>query len=145
MSSWTTRTPNFVQRIGLRILEFLHATCERKLTMTPHASAPRGIVIYTDSSFSPYGGHSMSGVLVQYRGRDVLWKSRRQSIVCLSTAEAELVAACEGVVLGQSVEALVNELSSDLSVKQLLVDNVAAIVLAEGGGHATHATPSCES
>ena len=102
--------------------------------MTPLQGAPCGIVIYTDASFSPYCGHSVSGVLIQFRGRNVLWKAKRQSIVCLSTAESELVAACEGTVVGQSTESLILELVDLLEPKQLLVDNIAAVVLAEGGG-----------
>ena len=52
----------------------------------------------------------------------------------MSTAESELVAACEGTVLGQSIESLIAELVDSLEPKQLLVDNIAAVVLAEGGG-----------
>ena len=102
--------------------------------MTPLDTAPCSVVVYTDASFSPYGGHSVSGILIQFRGRNVLWKAKRQSIVCLSTAESELVAACEGTVLGQSTESLIAELADSLSPMQLLVDNLAAVVLAEGGG-----------
>ena len=64
----------------------------------------------------------------------VFWKSRRQTLVSLSTAECELIAACEGVVLAQSVQALAEELLGETLGLVLRVDNVAAIILAEGGG-----------
>ena len=134
MSSWVTRAPALVHKFGLRILEFLKYTKDQFLSMTPVESAPCGIVIYTDASFSPYGGHSVSGILIQFRGRNVLWKSKRQSIVCLSTAESELVAACEGTVLGQSTSSLIAEVVDFLEPMQLLVANLAAVVIAEGGG-----------
>ncbi|CAE7249905.1 GIP [Symbiodinium sp. CCMP2592] len=134
MSSWVSRAPTLVHKFGLRILEFLKATREVSLSMTPISGSSAGIVVYMDASFAPFGGHSISGILVQYRGRNILWKAKRQSIVCLSTAEAELVSACEGVVLGSSTEALMKELVRDLDKMQLLVDNIAAIVISEGGG-----------
>ena len=134
MSSWVTRAPTIVYKFGMRVLEFLNTTKDLSLSMTPVSGASKGIVIYTDASYAPYGGHSISGILVQYMGRNILWKSKRQSIVCLSTAEAELVAACEGVMLGQSTEALVKELTIIDEPMQLLVDNLAAIIISEGGG-----------
>ena len=72
--------------------------------------------------------------MVQYRGVNALWKSKKQALVTLSTPESELVASCEAVVLGQSLEALVNELTPGPIRKRLQVDNTAAICLAEGGG-----------
>ncbi|CAE7265360.1 unnamed protein product [Symbiodinium microadriaticum] len=90
--------------------------------------------VFTDASFAPYSEKSISGIVVQLAGRCVFWKSRRQSIVSLSTAECLLIAACEGVVLAQSIQALASELLNVQSKIVLKVDNVAAITLAEGGG-----------
>ena len=52
----------------------------------------------------------------------------------LSTAESELCAGCEGVTLAQSLEALTTELDGTRGLKNLMVDNTAAVTLAEGGG-----------
>ena len=134
MASWITKVPTHVYKLGIRLIEFLYSTMDQKLSMTPLRTSRPGVVIYTDASFAPYGSRSVSGIIVQYRGRNVLWKSQRQTIVCLSTAEAELVGACEGVVLGQSLTALLKEFDVALEPMRLLVDNLAAIVLAEGGG-----------
>ncbi|CAE7676033.1 GIP [Symbiodinium sp. CCMP2456] len=134
MGSWCTRSPGLVVKMGLRILEYLGSTSEHRLSLTPEPDAERRIKVYTDASFSPYGSFSVTGVLIMYLGKVVLWKGKRQTIVSLSTAEAELVAACEGTVLGQSVQALVGEFTTGLGPMLLLVDNVAAITIAEGGG-----------
>ena len=128
MSSWVSRSPTTVHKFGLRILEFLNTTKNEFLSLNPVSGTAKGVIVYTDASFAPFGGHSVSGILIQYQGRNILWKSKRQSIVCLSTAEAELVSACEGVLHGQSTEALLRELAIDLEPMQLLVDNTAAIV-----------------
>ncbi|CAE7938346.1 TY5A [Symbiodinium necroappetens] len=132
MSSWTMKAPAFVTKVGLRILAYLANTRSMRLSLTPDDTA--GLQVFTDASFAPYGERSISGITVQLSGRCVFWKSRRQSLVSLSTAECELIAACEGVVLAQSVQALASEVSGEHLDITLRVDNTAAITLAEGGG-----------
>ena len=134
MGSWTVRAPRQVRKIGLRLLEYVGATQDHKLSLIPHRDCYNGIVIFSDASFAPYGSQSVTGVLVTYKGRAMLWKGKRQSLISLSTAESELIAGCEGVVLGQSAEALLGDLTEGLDIKRLRVDNLAAIVIAEGGG-----------
>ena len=145
MGSWTVRAPNHVKKIGLRLLEYVGATQDHKLSLIPRKDCYNGIVIFSDASFAPYGSQSVTGVLVTYKGRAMLWKGKRQSLISLSTAESELIAGCEGVVLGQSAEALLGDLTADLATKRLCVDNLAAIVIAEGGGLSTYETFACES
>ncbi|CAE6948806.1 RE1 [Symbiodinium sp. CCMP2592] len=132
MASWVSRFPAHVTKIGGRVLEYLAATKTHRLNLIP--GRPEGLRIFTDASFAPYGSHSISGILLRYDECTVVWKSRRQSLVTLSTAESELCAGCEGVTLSQSLEALIVELDGSMGVKNLMVDNIAAITLAEGGG-----------
>ena len=133
MGSWCTRAPTLVSKLGMRLLEYLWSTKDDKLSLIPRETTRR-LTIYSDASFSPYGSASVTGVLIMFLGRVILWKGKKQSIISLSTAEAELIAACEAVVLGQSMQALVSTLGEGVGPMLLLVDNVAAIVLAEGGG-----------
>ncbi|CAE7373674.1 RE1, partial [Symbiodinium necroappetens] len=121
MSSWTTKAPSHVSKIGMRVLQFLAATKTQRLSLVPGRA--NGLSMYSDASFAPYGDHSISGILLQYDEVGVVWKSRKQTLVTLSTAEAELVAACDAVVLGQSLAALVDELEGTSTSKRLLVDN----------------------
>ena len=132
MASWVSRFPRQVSRIGTRVLEYLANTKPFRLTLIPGNSS--GIRIYTDASFAPFGAHSISGIALQYYECTVAWKSKRQGLVTLSTAESELCAGCEGVTLAQSLEALTNELDDSAGAKDLLVDNTAAVTIAEGGG-----------
>ena len=132
MASWVAKYPTQVSKIGQRVLEYLANTKTHRLSLIP--GSRRGLRIYTDASFAPHGSHSISGIVLQYDECCVVWKSKRQSLVTLSTAESELVSGCEGVVLAQSLEALVCELEETLCTKHLLVDNTAAVTLAEGGG-----------
>ena len=134
MGSWTVRAPGAVKKIGMRLLEYLGVTCDYKLSLIPGADAYNGVTVFSDASFAPYGCNSITGVLVTFKNRAVLWKGKRQGLISLSTAESELIAGCEAVVLAQSAEALLNDLCGTLEVKHLQVDNLAAIVIAEGGG-----------
>ena len=134
MGSWTVKAPRVVKKIGMRLLEYLGVTCDYRLSLIPGADAYNGVTVFSDASFAPYGCNSVTGVLVTFRNRAVLWKGKRQGLISLSTAESELIAGCEAVVLAQSAEALLNDLCGTLEVKRLLVDNLAAIVIAEGGG-----------
>ena len=132
MSSWVTRSPGFVVKIGLRILAYLANTKTFRLSLVPDEAS--ALTVYTDASFAPFSERSISGIVVLMHNRCVIWKSRRQTLVSLSTAECELIAAIEGIVLGQSVEPLVEEMWATPIHKVLYVDNLAAITLAEGGG-----------
>jgi hypothetical protein len=64
-------------------------------------------------------------------GGPVAWAARRQSIVALSTEEAEFAAACETCQEGQSIKNILMELSDKGRIAfKLGVDNQAAITLA---------------
>ncbi|CAE7214926.1 GIP, partial [Symbiodinium sp. CCMP2456] len=132
MASLVSKSPGYVVKLGIRVLEYVAMTKDHRLALVPGKAD--GIRIYTDASFAPHGEHSITGVILQYDECSVVWKSKKQSLVTLSTAESELVAGCEGLVLGQSLEALIQELEGEPQMKRLLVDNTAAVILAEGGG-----------
>ena len=57
-----------------------------------------------------------------------MWRSSKQPFPCLSTAETELVAAIEGVIVGDSLACIVEELEGKVD-KQLVWDNMAAVAL----------------
>ncbi|CAE7530637.1 GIP [Symbiodinium sp. CCMP2592] len=64
MSSWSTRAPSAVVKIGIRLLEYIGWTKDYKLSLIPDLSQDRRVVVYTDASFAPYGGLSVTGVLI---------------------------------------------------------------------------------
>ncbi|CAE7242537.1 GIP [Symbiodinium sp. CCMP2592] len=132
MASWVARFPRQVLKIGTRVLEYLANTRSNRLMLIPGKAD--GLRIFTDASFAPHGSHSITGIALMYDECCVVWKSKRQSIVTLSTAESELVSGCEGVVLGQSLEALIVELEEGPCCKHLMIDNTAAVTLAGGEG-----------
>ena len=134
MGSWCSKAPEYVQRMGLRILEFLSCTKKFRLSLVPHIAEGNRVAVYSDASFAPYGNHSVTGVVINFKGCPIIWKSKRQALVALSTAESELIAACEAVTVALSAEALIADIAQALDVMHLMVDNTAAISLAEGSG-----------
>ena len=58
---------------------------------------------YTDASWSPEGDYSHQAVAIYYDTNLVAWQSQRQSLVALSSAEAELIASVWGNRLALSL------------------------------------------
>ncbi|OLP75244.1 hypothetical protein AK812_SmicGene44993 [Symbiodinium microadriaticum] len=67
MGSWTVRAPRVVKKIGMRLLEYLGATCDYRLSLIPTADAYEGVTAFSDASFAPYGCNSITGALVTFR------------------------------------------------------------------------------
>ena len=92
------------------------------------------LICFTDASFSPYGDRSVSGIAIVIYGNLVSWRAAKQAFVVLSSSEAELVSATEGVVQGQSLQPLLRELGVPCERLTLRVDNTSAIHLLHGRG-----------
>ncbi|KAE8999655.1 hypothetical protein PR001_g18999 [Phytophthora rubi] len=74
---------------------------------------------------------SVTGYTMMLAGGPVAWAARRQSIVALSTAEAEYAASCEACHEGRAMlNLLVEVLQNHVAEFKLGVDNQAAAALA---------------
>eukprot|EP00971_Amphidinium_carterae_P001334 26444-Amphidinium_carterae.2 len=87
------------------------------------------LCVFTDISFAPNGGKSHAGLLLQFGSATLTWRSHKQSIVALSTGEAELYACVEGVGALRSARSLLTELGESVAVPNLLCDIMAAVTL----------------
>ena len=130
MSSLCLRDPILVERIGNRVLSYLHTTAHLSLMFgTAGADGPHDVIAYSDASFSPSGGRSIGCSLVTYHGNAAAWRSGRQSLVALSTAEAELIEAVASVQLQAGIAALTCEINLVPIRRALYVDNSASVGL----------------
>ena len=62
-----------------------------------------------NASFAPGRGLSHGSVVAMIVGSDatpIMWRSSKQPLPCLSTAESDLVEAIEGVIVGDSLAEL---------------------------------------
>lgn len=96
----------------------------------------RGVDMYTDVDYAgvEVTSRSTSGVLVYVNGGLVLWKSKLQKVVTLSSCEAELMAVSEGCKEIAYVKKVM-EVMGNLPVYTLLVDNQSTIQVLKNPGH----------
>ena len=106
-SSLSTRAPLRSARIAQRAFLYLGDTPEWTLRFMPAASTLTG---YGDASFAPEGGRSHTGWAVLYRNCPIAWRSSRQTLTTLSTAEAEMIALQETALALIATEALLESL-----------------------------------
>ena len=145
VGSATVRSPRWAVQTGLGILKYLNATEALGLEFNAGAidqrqdgTLEREIEVYTDASFAPGGGVSHGCEVFMWGGCTILWSSSKQPFPALSTAEAELIALLEGVVMGESVGCIFEEILGKQR-RLLFCDNTAAISLAtvKGGNWRT--------
>eukprot|EP00439_Symbiodinium_sp_Y106_P083529 s1339_g23.t1 len=129
MSSLCLRDPILVERIGLRTLAYLYSTAHVGLLFSGVEGVKIQVTAYSDASFSPAGGRSVGSSVITYRDNPVAWKSGRQSLISLSTAECELIEAVTASQLQLGISMLVDELNGEPSKLVLLVDNSATVSL----------------
>ncbi|CAE7641367.1 unnamed protein product [Symbiodinium necroappetens] len=125
MGSLLTRAAPRCLTIATKLRSYLQRTKNLALALKPTNDE---FTIYTDSSFAPEGSKSHSGMVAVWLGAPVCWRSSKQPFICLSTAECELLAATtEGLVMGKSIESVLNQMMKDVGKIYLKVDNQAAI------------------
>ena len=131
MASRVTRVPELVNQLGTRLLDYLNETIDYRLTFKGDGWSEL-IEVYTDSSFSPSSGRSHGAVGIFYLNSPITWRSSRQQLVTLSTAESELIEGIEGALMGYSVKDFILELSGVDPRIELHIDNQAALSLLQG-------------
>lgn len=146
MSQFAVKKPGWTVQLGEAVLSYVRATVDYGLhypvgvPVDDEPDLSRGrprtkgtVEVLVDASFSPGDSHSVSGTIALLAGCPIQWDSRKQSLMALSTAEAELTALVEGLQTGRSIRSLVELLLPEVSV-ELYNDNRAALVLASGAG-----------
>ena len=143
LSSATLSQPKWVMETAHQIWGYLASTSEEGIRYEGGSEIEdweegAGIEAFADASFAPGGEESHGAVVVTLRGGVLLWKCGRQSTVALSTAEAELNELIEGLMVGESVAAVVEELEPRIP-KVMVTDSQAAlgICTSEGGSWRT--------
>ena len=122
----TLRNPTGVIQVGNQVLMYLRKTKDQGLMVSKNRG---GVEVYTDSSYGPGGHDSQGAVLVTWGGSVIMWKSGRQTLAPLSTAESELQEGIEGMTMGDSCDVLIMEVEMSAYQKVLKVDNQAAVNL----------------
>ena len=132
MASRVSKNPKVVNQIGHRLLDYLCQTANYCLVFGGSEEPDDEVNVFTDSSFAPAGARSHGAAVVTYKGTPICWRSSRQTLVTLSTAESELVEAVEGALLLKSVEGVIQEIAGLTPRLPIRVDNMSAMQLLNG-------------
>ena len=147
MSRLMTKAPVKAIQIGTTLMKYVKGNPGVGLRYTTHVPDDWGahgqlkvkrsdllLEIFCDIAYSAGSGHrSVQGIVVCLGGQPICWQTSQQPFVTHSTAEAELVSYCEGLIAGKAAEALVKELTGVTAVMKVIYgDNIAAIGLANG-------------
>lgn len=114
-----------------RVFRYLRGTND--LGIVYHSTKKGGLECYSDADFGGCSktGRSTSGMVILNAGGAITWQSQRQSMVAVSTTEAEIVAANEATKEIIWLSKLFEEILKIKKTPILQVDNSAAVKLAE--------------
>ena len=96
--------------------------------MGGHDGQAADVVLETDASLAPGADRSRSGVIIKVGGILVHWSSTKQSIVAISSCDAEINATVTGVKLAMAIRTMVEGILQDRVVFTLFGDNQAALI-----------------
>lgn len=111
-----------------RVLRYLKGS--KDLGIVYNRSASKEVVGYSDSDWAtdPADRKSTTGYLFVYAGGAVSWKSRKQTVVATSTAEAEYLAASSATNEARWLRSFLTEINRQHDgPTTIFVDNMAAI------------------
>lgn len=131
--------PKIMHMVALkRILRYLKGTIEYCLEFRKRSTFT-GIECETDASWdSTRDAKSFTGLLIYRNGDLIHWKSKKQSMVALSSTESELEAMLEGLKEVIWKKRLMQEIGLSSEVKiEMRCDNLNAVRLANGGNFKT--------
>ena len=129
MASLCLKQPRQVIEIGMKTLGYLQRTTKYQLRIRWEENS---LVMFCDAAYAPQSARSHGGWLVMYGGSPIMWRSGRQSMITLSTAEAELLAIIDGAIAMKGVEALLMDMGLQVEEKQIASDSTAALSISTG-------------
>lgn len=115
MGSNILKAPKSVIEAGAQAKGYLWSTKDLALKYKVAAEDEELVLnVYTDESYAPNSEESYGCCVVMAGVNPIFWRSGRQSTVTLSTAEAELNEVVEGMVAGESIGVILDELTGRL-------------------------------
>ncbi|KAE9006178.1 hypothetical protein PF005_g12886 [Phytophthora fragariae] len=142
LSQYLDKAQDFHWHAAIRVLRYLKGTSKMALVFKRGSSKNVAVSAFCDAN---WGGdlatrRSTSGVLVLMDGAPVIFKSKRQSSVALSTAETEYMALALTTQELEWLRQLLDEIGMQVARPMLIkVDNQAAISIAHNCGYSPRA------
>ncbi|PNF26042.1 hypothetical protein B7P43_G06356 [Cryptotermes secundus] len=118
-----------------RTLRYVKGTRDSGIKYTSSDSETVKLEAFSDADYAGdvKDRKSVTGYVIMMSGGPISWCSRKQSIVALSTTEAEYISAAECCKELKYLKTLIEELTGKRVEAELCVDNQSAIKLIESG------------
>ena len=129
------RNPDEALEATRRIIRYLGTVSDFGIHMKPFEKMEdlRILNSYSDASFANELGYSHEGIVVMWDGVPVIWRNSRQTLVSLSTAEAELLALSTLLRYTLGFKEILSSINLEILENNLFCDNHAAITSAIEG------------
>ena len=116
----------------MRVVRYLNTTQDKSLRFEPVIDRGNEIKLFVDASYNydTDTRRSRSGYIATFNGCPIMWRSRMQPIITLSSTEAEYVALCEAAKEAVWLRRVLTELGFKQGPITIYVDNKGAIELA---------------
>ena len=134
LSSALTKFSSWSFTLAKKILRYLLGTRDTSIFL-PASGDLTDLTAWSDAGFAGISTKSQTGMLLMWGGAILLWRSSRQSVPALSTAEAELIAASMTWQVIQGVRILLEEWGCRFEYVRIKADNTAAITIATDGSN----------
>ena len=135
LARYMNNPTRFLLKSAERTLRYLGHTKNLTLTYYGDGKSSDNVMLlgYSDADYAgcTATARSTSGMVITYQGLPIYWRSKRQPIVTVSTAESELVALTETALQTQWLHMLLEEDFRFNVQNKLLCDNRATTRIAE--------------
>ena len=129
MASLSTKLPSQAISIGHKVLGYLQRTIGYGLGVRWRHE---GLKMCCDAAFAPQGLKSHGGWMISYGSVPIAWRSSRQAMITLSTAEAELLAMLDGAVAAKGVESILFDVGEVIEKRTIASDSTSALSITQG-------------
>ena len=115
-----------------KILRYLKGTKHLGILITAQGTEEE-LDSWSDAGYAGVETKSQSGLVIVWAGTIIAWRSSKQTVSALNTAEAELVAATLGWQVIEGIRRLLCNFGIEISKSRLYIDNQAALTIAMCG------------
>jgi len=134
LASACTKHSEWSLEFAQKILRYLKQTKGQGILLTCEGDLSE-LIAWTDAGFAGTDTKSQSGLIVSWGGSIIVWRSTRQSVSALNTAEAELNAASLGWQIVAGLRMLMSDFGVEIPTVSVMIDNTAALSIINCGGN----------